>query len=254
MLNGINTTSLSQIYRGQTNQYSRILESIASGQRFSKPSDDFTAYMRTRSLQSGIRADENVNRNLIQAKELGTKASSFGNALFEGLSELKDLASAHTAAAGNTDDQAKIAAEFTAKANALSQLVTVNNNPTSLTVDLNSAETPGKLTVSLSGFTFTGLTATMTPGSGTAGTLDTLMTAAAGYTASADAFNATIDRQLTINENVIAAKENSIAAVRDIDQVKAIAQATALEVRQMASVAMMAQANISQQFVARLFQ
>jgi len=250
MLTGINTNSLSQIYRSQTNQYSKVLEQIASGQKFTRPSDDFTAYTQTRSMQSNIKDLQNENAQLVQGKESGAKAAAFGNAIFEGLTELKELLTAHGKAGDS--EKATIAAEFDAKRNALAELAS-NNSGTVLKAGTftGSALTTeegkfNKLTLSGSGFGITALT-------GDSAALDDALTAAAGYSAKADAFNSTVDRQLTINENVMAAKENSISAVRDIDEVKTIQEATNLGIRRSASVAMFVQANISQGIMARLY-
>jgi len=59
---------------------------------------------------------------------------------------------------------------------------------------------------------------------------------------------------LTINQNIISAKESAAESIGAIDEVSAISKATSLQVRQQATVAMASQANLSQLTLARLFQ
>jgi len=89
--------------------------------------------------------------------------------------------------------------------------------------------------------------------SGIESDLDEVLTSAASYTSTAEAFSSSVDRQLTVNQNTIAAKEDTASAIGAIDEVAAISKATALAVRQQATISMAAQANISQSNLARLF-
>jgi hypothetical protein len=75
----------------------------------------------------------------------------------------------------------------------------------------------------------------------------------ASYTAEAQSYTNAVDRQLTINQNIIAAKEDTATNIGAIDEVSAISKATALAVRQQATISMAAQANIAQSNLARLF-
>jgi len=256
MISGVSTTTLSQIYKQQTSDYTKVLETIAGGKKFNKPSDDFVAYTRTRSEESAMKGYERIGEDLVKAKEAGTLASSVGNSAFERLSELKELAKNYATA--SDADKEILQAKFDAAKQAISDSFTNNTyektaitaaNVVSVQIDPNQPSS--KMTLNLSAVNpSTDLTALDITD---ADTIDTALTSVAKYTATAEGFNASVDRQMTINQNIMAAKENTISAVRDIDDIAAIGKATALEIRQQASISMIAQANVSQTSLIRLF-
>jgi len=260
MILGVSTSGLSQLYKQQTTDYTKTLEQIAAGKRFIKPSDDFASYMKQRAAESSIARYQSVNDELVRAKESSTVATSVGNSLYEGLLDLKKLV-AQYGATSDTDEKAKLKEVFDAKATDLQALFDNNqkNNGTAIdgtTVKLVEGDT---MTLDLS-TAAAGITAKIGGTGGldiTAGTIDVdidnVLTSAATYTATAESFSSAVDRQLTINQNTIAAKEDTASAIGAIDEVAAISKATALAVRQQATISMAAQANISQSNLARLF-
>jgi flagellin-like hook-associated protein FlgL len=260
MINGVQTSGLSQIFNRQTNQYSRVLEQIASGHRFTRPSDDFASFVRTRTLQSGLGDIHLQNQELAAARETATNAAGLGNAVFEAITELRELSEAHNRA--EAEDKANILADFNGRVNALVQLLAGNSNGGfKATVGGIGDNSANNFELDLSAIDIDALRDVTTNPSTPApltnmpstSTIDSLLNNVATYTAEANAFNSLIDRQLTINENMIAAREQTISAVRDIDDMRTIQEATMLEIRRNASVSMMAQANISQGVIARLF-
>ena len=62
-----------------------------------------------------------------------------------------------------------------------------------------------------------------------------------------------VDHQVNVTDTVIQSKQAAYSEVAEIDDAKEMAKQTALNVRQQASVAMMAQANMAQQGIMRLF-
>jgi len=262
MISGVSTTTLSQIYKKQSNEYGKVLETIASGAKFNKPSDDFVAYMRTNTEESAMKSYQRSNEDLTRAKEAATTATSVGNSALESLSELKELVSTY---ASTTDANEKKVLEqrFNDTRDAMIKTFTDNTYGSKSIVGADIAEVrinpndpSKKMTLSLD---------TVDPTTDLAAaklkiddaSIDTNMDAAfqsvAKYTATAEGFNSAVNRQMTINQNIMAAKENTISAVRDIDDIAAIGKATALEIRQQASLSMIAQANISQASLVKLF-
>jgi flagellin-like hook-associated protein FlgL len=258
MIAGISSNNLSTIYRQQTMDYTRVLEQIATGRRFTRPSDDFTGFMRMRAAEASVREFSGINENLVQARETSVAASTLGNQIYDGLLELRELANLY---ADTTDDeeQARLTAEFTAQRSVLQNLLTANiggtgatdTNVSGVSVDVgggnNLAYTPGTIE-GIGTITITG----DGENDGIAG-INTAIGQTVTFTATADAFTSAIDRQMTINQNIVSARENTAAAIGSIDEVSAINRATALAVRQQATVSMAAQANISQLNLARLF-
>jgi len=257
MISGVSTTTLSQIYKQQTSDYTKVLETIAGGKKFNKPSDDFVAYTRTRSEESAMKGYERISEDLVKAKEAGTLASSVGNAAFERLSELKELAKNY-ATASDADkeilkekfDAAKAAIKDSFTNNTYESKAITGSDIVSVQIDPNKPASKMSLTLENPA---TALDALDIEDADPDKLVDAALTAVAKYTAQAESFNSSVDRQLTINQNIMAAKENTISAVRDIDDIAAIGKATALEIRQQASISMIAQANVSQTSLIRLF-
>jgi flagellin-like hook-associated protein FlgL len=254
MISGVSTTTLSQIYKKQTNDYTKVLETIAGGAKFNKPSDDFVAYTRTRMEESSLKGYQRINEDLVKAKEVGTQAASLGNSAFEGLSELKELAKSYASTTDQSDKDI-LKEKFDAAAKAISDSFANNTYEGSalngVSVQIDPSQSTSTMTLTLTDPTSTLASGTLDITDSTK--IDAALKAVAKYTAEAEGFNSAIDRQMTINQNIMAAKENTISAVRDIDDIAAIGKATALEIRQQASISMIAQANIAQTSLVRLF-
>jgi hypothetical protein len=251
MITGVPISGLSNLYRQQTNDYTKVLGQIASGRTFAKPSDDFTSFMRMRGAEQSAARFQGVNDRLVEAKEKSTAASSLGNAVYEGLMELKGMADAYATA--DSDGKERLAKEFTAKQNALNGIVSANSGivgSSATTVNINpDGTTASNLTFNPGNISKLQLDMTSSFDTDFKAAVEEVIT----YSANADAFNSSVDRQLTINQNIVSAKESTAAAIGAIDEVSAIGKATALAVRQQATIAMAAQANISQSNIARLF-
>ena len=237
MILGVSSGNLSALYRQQATDYSKVLEQIASGRRFTKPSDDFASFTKMRTAEADVLAYQRVNDDLIKAKEAGSFVSSVGNEILDALQKMKGLEATDITA------RAKDLADTLAKnPQAAVSVALTPTAPTTnaLTLDVTTSDLAAKLTA-----------LTTAPD---ATKLNEAITAAQAYSSAGDNFNNSIDRQLTINQNVIAAKENSASAIGAIDEVSAISKATALQVRQQATISMASQANLSQLSLARLFQ
>jgi flagellin-like hook-associated protein FlgL len=257
MILGVSSSGLSQLYRQQTTDYTKQLEQIASGKRFTKPSDDFAGYAKLRAAEGSLAGYQRVNDDLVKGKEFSSAASAVGNEAYKGLLELKQMAEDYTNA--STDEKAQLSTAFDKKLGSLTELFSSNakidgTSMNAYIVNVNPSD-PGP--------TGSNLTLNLTDPTGEdewddiditdVATINDALKTVATYTAEADAFTAQTDRQLTINQNIIAAKENTVAAIGSIDEVSAIGKATALQVRQQATIAMASQANLSQLNLARLF-
>jgi flagellin-like hook-associated protein FlgL len=68
-----------------------------------------------------------------------------------------------------------------------------------------------------------------------------------------NSFATLLQRQLNLTETVINSKEATISAITDIDELQELSTLTLLQVRQEATIAMMAQANMAQGYAAKLY-
>jgi hypothetical protein len=236
-------SNLSQLYRQQTNDYSKTLEQIASGKRFTKPSDDFASFMKVRSAESSVVTYQRVNDELISAKEKSTIAASVGNELYKAVSDFKAMKE------NGADDKT-----LKAQMEQIQSIYTGNKNDIE-TASVTLGDGTSTLELDVSGILDGGSSKfeSLTEASSVTD-IESALGEIVQYTATAEAFSATADRQLTINENIIAAKNDTAANIGAIDEVQSISKATAIAVRQQATIAMASQANISQSNIARLFQ
>ncbi|MDR0304269.1 MAG: hypothetical protein LBH98_05820 [Chitinispirillales bacterium] len=242
MILSVSTSGLSQLYRQQTTDYTKTLEQIASGKRFTKPSDDFASFMKMRAAESSVVTYQRVNDELISAKEKSTIATSIGNEAYKALSDFKKMVE-------NGADSDALDAQLEQI-----QKIFTNNKQVGNDIIEKASVTLGDGTSTLE-FDVSGIITQLSALDNTSSATDVedALGEVAKYTATAEAFTVAADRQLTINENIIAAKESTAANIGAIDEVQSISKATALAVRQQATIAMAAQANISQSNLARLF-
>ena len=258
MVLGVSGSNLSALYRQQATDYSKVLEQISSGKRFTKPSDDFASFTKVRSAETDAVAYQRVNDDLVRAKEKGSIVSTVGNEIYEALEKMKGMSVA---------DMKKSATELAnlIKANISDLNVTGGYKATANLTSATAPELVLDINVGGAAGLYNGLLNALEGAGGInhSGTSDDALaetaragalTAARNLAAAGDSFNGKVDRQLTINQNIIAAKENSASAIGAIDEVSAISKATALQVRQQATISMASQANLSQLNLARLFQ
>lgn len=265
MVNGITTSALSQLYRSQGKEYSSLLTQIASGKKVSKPSDDFVGYMRASGISQDIKSYEKINTDLIELREPAQMASDMGNSMVEDLTRMRELKDLYDGAADATEEAA-YEAEFTALAEGMTNSIANNKyNGTQIVSDSVTAGTPiasasinpddSTLTMDIdfdsgdvadvSGFSLAGGTSMAD--------IEAELAKATSYSVKADGYLNQVDRQVELNENMITSKEDTRSSITDVDEAKALTEATELQVRQQATVSMMAQANLSASNIANLY-
>ncbi len=79
------------------------------------------------------------------------------------------------------------------------------------------------------------------------------LTAATSYLSKAVSYDRSIDRQLRISDTIIQSKEAAISFISDIDEVSELSRKTDLQIRQEASIAMLAQAQLLRSSITKLY-
>ncbi len=256
MIGSVNSSSLSQIYRAQTNEYSALSAKIATGKQIYKPSDDFSGYTRAAGIMTKIGSYKDINKNLVELREPAKLASDAGNGILEDLTSMKDLAKQYATA--DAAKQATLTTEFTALKDKIASTL-VNTEYGSKKVVAagtlgDAAINPDSAVKMEVKFVAGDIVTTASLDVTDETTVDDEIEKATSYTVKAESFLSQIDRQVEMNENLISSKESTYSALTDLDEVKSLAQATNLQVRQQASIAMIAQANSMAGSVARLYQ
>jgi flagellin-like hook-associated protein FlgL len=268
MIGGVNSigSSIAKVYGSNNQELADVMSRIASGKKFQGPGDDFVGYIRANTQQQAINDYQRVKENLMSAKETTAKAVEVGNAVYEDLIDLKNLVSDYNAA--DTDDErVAIAAEFDGIKSALADYITANSDVYATGAALTSVDltidgggqafapsfTTMAKTSALSTTFGTAAPATMAASAQNTSGMATVLNNATKFLAGAEAADKAVDRHLNVVDTVIQTKQSLVAEITEIDDVKELAKQTDLNVRQQAAVSMIAQANMSQQGVMRLF-
>ena len=261
MIGGINDVSsgLSSIYAANTRALSESLGRIASGKRIQKPSDDFAGYIRSRSLLNEAAALQTVKQDLQAAKGAADYALETGTAVMDKLERAKELAVLY-AATSDAEEQALLTAEHGVLVQELDALlleaewnaVDVVSTNALATVDLNPNDGGG------ANFEVLFLAADIALDTANLditveANADASMEVATTYIARASGFSEDIQRHMDLTDITINSKEAAASLITDVDEMKELALATDLQIRQQASISMMAQANVSRQGILQLY-
>ena len=259
MIGGINDISsgLARIYSANTKALSESLGRIASGKRIQKPSDDFAGYIRSRSLLDQAASLQTVKQDLQAAKGAADYALETGTAIMDKLERAQELSVLFAATADPeelallTAEHEIIKGELTAlKADAFWGTDEVVATDVIATVDLDPNAVSGSFLVQ---FAAGDIINEALLAIGTPANVDAEMVKATNYLAKASGFSEDIQRQMDLTDITINSKEAAASLITDIDEMKELALATDLQVRQQASIAMMAQANVSRQGILQLY-
>lgn len=264
MIGGINSinSGLASIYNANTRALSQSLGRIASGKRIQKPSDDFAGYIRSRSLLDDVSGLAVVKQDLQKAKGYADYAVEAGTALMEKLERIKELAVLYGSTSDATEqalyvaENSVIGAEITDLiANAQIDSNQAFQDDTLIDVELDPDGASGSFDVTFVEATdYTSaieIAALVVTDGGT--TADAAIAKVTSYLAKASGYSEDIQRHMDLTDIVINSKEAAASLITDIDEVKELATATDLQIRQQASIAMIAQANISQQGIMQLY-
>ena len=268
MVGGVSTGALSALFRQQTVDHSRLLGQIASGKRFTRPSDDFVNYSRMNQQRADIRTIQSQNDELVWARGAAKFGADVMGTIYRDVEqlrkwavEIKGLEDIQNPTKEIEDRIKELTGDFEALASSVGTLFaaskTFNNmdvftKDVEHTVNIGIGENTQSLIWTINADLSDDLAAIKLADfqGDDFGLIDEIKT----YMREANAFVGAIDRQLTINENTISAKSDVANAIGAIDEMRAINDLTTISIRQQATVAMATQANMSQINLARLFQ
>jgi flagellin len=279
MIGGIDYTSirLASAYNANNQLLADTLTRIASGKKISRPSDDFTGYLRSNRLQNDVDSYTKIKENLTSAKAVTGTAVEVGNSIYEDLVKMKDLLTSYYNTADSTsdnDERSAIQTEFNAIKNNLtsyisntkyngttvysaSTLETVSLDPDGngqLAITFGAGDIANPATPTLTGFVVGDGATTATNQTNELAALNTQITAATSYLVKAQSYDKSADRQLRISDTIIQSKQSAISLITDIDEVTEMNKKTDLMIRQQASISMLAQAQVSRSAISRLFE
>lgn len=257
------TTTIASVYAETTRALSDALTRIASGKKFQSASEDLLGFIRSRNLTVAIGGYERVRENLTEFKSYSTAAVEASSSMYESLTSMKELARQYT---GTSDID--LQAEYRADFNALKKQVTTALDNTYVdgvkltasgsdikAVDLDPDGT-GTLTMNFTDIASNSdvnaidITDTTNAQSAVQNEISSMLT----YLSEAKAYDSIATQQLNHTETVIATKQAVVSLITDIDDAQETSKVLDLSVRQQAGVAMLAQGNIVQNALSKLYE
>jgi flagellin len=265
MLGGVNTVAqqLAQVYGANNQKLAEVLSRIASGKKVRQPGDDFAGYTRARQLETEVGQYGAVKADLAEARGVAQLAAEAGEGLYEDITRMKSLVGLWWDAAGDADAQASYKAEFDALKAAIQDTLDNTKYDGRKVVDAAFSYTvatdpqhSGQIDISYAAADILSAGA-LTIGSGSKAAEQAAVSAeiakAAGYLEKSDHFVTMIERQSAMTDTIIQSKQSVITLITDIDEAQEMSNATEMNIRQKASVAMLAQANMLHAAVGRLY-
>ncbi|MBN1128828.1 MAG: hypothetical protein JXA71_07570 [Chitinispirillaceae bacterium] len=260
MISGPNPASsnLSNIYTFNHQAISDSLVRIASGKRIRVPGDDFAGYARASGLQSDVTAYQQIKQDLQEARALTEYGRGVGNTIVEDLTRMKELVDLY----GQTADPDKQAAYTSEYDTIVDRIVAAKDRSY---YDTTAVYATGSLTsVGINAENASPVIEVATTAVGNEAAVNDITTAtvdgiqneinnAVTYVTEMASFSKVIDRNIKLTDTIISSKNATISAITDIDEAEELSALTVRLVRQDATIAMLAQANIVQGYAAQLY-
>jgi flagellin-like hook-associated protein FlgL len=264
MLAGPNSSTaiLSEIYASNNTAIALAMTRIASGKRVQGPSDDFAGYAKASNLQSVITRYETIKQDLQDTKGLADYAAQVGSAVVTSLDRLLDLKTLYDSyvalntAEGNASAAATKASYDAAwqamndsaddsyfnsvKVYQAADLATVTINPIGTTIAINGVSVADMAAVK-------DITAISTTD------ITDQVNSAEVYAEHMKMFSSQMDSWTKFADTVINSNQATISVITDINDLEEMSLLTNLQLRQQATVAMMAQANMAQKYAEILY-
>lgn len=250
---------LTSIYNSNTQALTQSLTRLSSGKRVMSPSDDFGSYLLANNYNQDIAGYQRAQRDLQNAKGYSEYAISVGDNILEDLTRMKELKTLYDNAAGDSDLQNTYKAEYDAIVVRVDDQISdssydgvaVYTTNDLIEVDLDGDASGASLIVKSTAVAATTDISNIATVAGA--DMTTAIRNAQSYVAQMSSVSETIDRHIDLSNSIIASKESAITSIVNIDEMSEMTKATEYQIRQQASIAMMAQANMSHQSLLRLF-
>ncbi|MGD9199938.1 MAG: flagellin [Chitinispirillia bacterium] len=276
MIGGYNSISsqLSTIYNTNNDSLAESLVRIASGKKIQRPSDDFAGYIQANTYKTDIDDYEDLLSGFEDAAGVADVAIEVGNDIYEDLVDLKSLLTQYYNSThpgdnnSETSERSALRSQITSLNASIdsaitntkyeniqvyqgaSALHTVTLDPDGTTLDIQFTA-PGAIPDQTA---YSDQQATDTAnGTADLAAIDTAIDEAILFISEAEGFAKTIERQQTITDVIMTSKESARSAILDIDEAEETSKMIDIQIRQQASIAMIAQANSTKNAISYLY-
>ncbi|MBN1759685.1 MAG: hypothetical protein JW863_15260 [Chitinispirillaceae bacterium] len=253
------SAGMASLYGTNMRQLYDAMEKLASGKKFNNASENLIGYLRAQNTQSDITQYEQARENLTNFKASTSAAVVAGTSIYENLTEMEDLAT-QWAGTADVDLKAQYAAEFnalktevaTTLANTYVDGVLLTDKDVATPASVSLGPDGGTLTLSFS--SEADVSALDITAGGAVAAVQTQVAAAMTYMYEAKSYDSITDQQLKLNDTIINSKKAVLSIITDIDEAEQMDKVLSLTLRQQATTAMMAQANIVQNSLSKLYE
>ena len=264
MIGGVNTSTsrLASAYNIGSEQLNATLTKIATGKKFQNAAEDLLGYLKSSKLKVDISGYQQVKQDLTEAKTFTAAAVQAGSDMYEKLTEMKNVAAKYDVenakAVKDQDKLDQLTADFDAlKAEVQSivantkvdgKLVTGTTEITSVALNPDGTDPLSiKFTADFTGISTLAIT-------GGAAGVTAEMTEALTYLTESRTFDNIVDQQVKLADTIIASKQAVMSLITDVDEAEQMNEVIDLSIRQQAAVSMMAQGNMLQSSLAKLYE
>ena len=269
MVSSINCFSgLADVYNRNNLNLSQTLLRLASGKKFQTPSDDITAYFRSQTLEQQYRKYEQIRPDMDEWKGVMNLASTAGGEVNSSLERMQELSQLYNAADAPT--KTAYTAEYNQILSDMTKTITttyygstslLDKTTTLKTIDLKpDAAADGSQSMAIApgeAVTAAHLSA-LSPGGGedigdVGDHITDAITDVKTFLANVSAYSTGLQSHLNITDSIMENTKSAKSSITDIDLIQEMITFTQEDIRNQASLAMIAQANMSQRAVLYLY-
>jgi flagellin len=271
MISSINSSlpELTAIYNQNNLDLSQTLLRLASGKNFQTPSDDISEYFRSQSLEEQYQKYEQIRPDMDEWKGVMDIASTAGGEVNNSLDRMQELSELYD----ETSDpatQASYTAEYNQILSDMKKTISttyygstslLNSTTTLKTIDLiPDAASDGSQSLAIApgeAVTAAHITA-LTPGAGedigdVGDHITNAITDVKTFLANISAYSTGLQSHLNITDSIMQNTQSADSSLTDIDQMQEMINYTQEDIRSQATMAMIAQANMSQRAMLYLY-
>jgi flagellin len=259
--------SLADVYNQNRLDLSQTLLKLASGKNFQSPSDDIIDFFRSQDLDQQYQKYGRIRPDMEEWQGAMDTASTASGEVYSGLNRMRELSKLYDAADVST--QAAYTAEYN---NILSDLTTTVNttyydgnsllNATTTIKKIDLAPDPAddtqRLLIAPGEAVTVAHLAALIPGAGenigdVGDHIDSAITDVKTFQGAVAAYSMGLQSHLNITDSIMQNTKSAQSSITDIDQMQEIINFTQEDIRSQTSIAMMAQANVSQRSLLYLY-
>lgn len=251
-------SNISSAINTTTRQLSDALTRIASGKKFRNASEDLGGFIRAQNLKVNIGGYEDVQQELTAFKSYTSAAVQASGSIYESLTEMKDLAQKYGGA--SADLQAEYAADWNALKTGVTKTIAatavdgdvVTRTGIIKTVDLDpdGTESLDMNFTLIADVSLLDVDDDITADNGLNEQISNMLS----YMSEAKSFDAIVDQQLSLTETILSSKKAVMSLITDIDDADEMNKVLDLSLRRQAGIAMMAQGNMVQNSMSKLYE